>query len=132
MPWKIKSLTDRRSETVPKETVLKQWFEGQTEDVQAAFLVIMKHLIPLSGNGWSRPYVGQLRRECKGLFEIVVSMPDVEHRPIGYFSGVMEFTFLVFATERDGKLVPNSVCDTANRLIKDIAEGKENVRDVTF
>ena len=132
MSWKIKSLTDRRSEKVPKETVLKQWFEAQTDDVQAAFLVIMRHLIPLGGNGWGRPFVGQLRRECKGLFEIVVSMPDVEHRPIGYFSGEMEFTFLAFATERDNKLVPPSVCETAHRLIKDIAKGKEHVRDVTF
>jgi hypothetical protein len=123
---------ERRSAKEPKETVLKIWFEGQTEDVQAAFLVIMKHLIPLRGNAWGRPYVGQLRRECKGLYEIVVSMPDIEHRPIGYFSGRMEFTFLAFATERDGKLVPNSVCETAHRFIRLIDEGKEHVRVVTF
>jgi len=132
MPWTIKSLVERRSTKEPKETVLKIWFESQTEDVQAAFLVIMKYLISLKGNAWGRPYVAQLRRECKGLYEIVVSMPDVEHRPIGSFSGRMEFTFLAFATERGNKLVPSSVCETAHRLIGLIEEGKEHVRIVTF
>lgn len=132
MAWKIKSLTDRRSTEEPKETVLKQWYESQYENVQAAFLVIMRHLIPLAGNGWGRPYVGQLRHECTGLYEIVVSMPDVEHRPIGYFSGEMEFTFVAFATERDHKLVPRSICETAYRLIQAIEEGSEHVRDVNL
>ena len=128
--WTLKSLVDRRSEKDPKETIVKQWFDAQYEDVQDAFLARMKFLRGLPDDGWDRPFVGQLRRkECKGLFEIVISMPDVEHRPIGYFSGTKEFTIVAFATERDGQFNPKTVCETAKRLIKRIEEGTEHVRE---
>jgi len=47
---------------------------------------------------------------------------------LGYFSGKQEFTIVAFATERDGKFDPKSVCETAKKLIKAIKEGTENVR----
>ncbi len=128
--WTLKSLVDRRSEQNPKETIVKQWFEGQYEDVQDAFLARMKFLRGLPDDGWDRPFVGQLRRkECKGLFEIVISAENVEHRPIGYFSGKKEFTIVAFATERDGQFDPKTICETAKRLIKGIEDGTENVRE---
>lgn len=128
--WKLKSLVDRRSEKEPKETIVKQWFDGQYEEVQDAFLARMKFLRGLPENGWDRPYVGQLRRkECKGLFEIVISVENAEHRPIGYFSGRMEFTIVAFAKERNGKFDPKTVCAVAKKLIERIDEGKEHVRE---
>jgi hypothetical protein len=130
--WTLKALVDKRSEETPKSTVVKQWFAGQYEHVQQAFLVRMKFLAGLPADGWDRPYVGQLRHgECKGLYEIVISVADVEHRPIGYFSGKQEFTIVAFATERDGNFDPKSVCATAKKLIQAIKEGKEHVRVFT-
>jgi hypothetical protein len=129
--WTIKGLVDRRSPE--SETIVKQWYESQYEDVQIAFTARMKFLRGLPEDGWDRPYVGQLRRkECKGLFEIVISMPDVEHRPIGYFSGKMEFTIVAFATERDGKFDPKTICETAKRIIQRIADGDERTREIRF
>jgi hypothetical protein len=131
-PWTLKALVDRRSPEAPKSTIVKGWFEGQYDDVQQAFLTRMKFLAGLPKDGWDRPYVGQLRHgECKGLFEIVISVVDVEHRPLGYFSGEMEFTIVAFATERDGKFDPKSVCATAKKLIQAIAKGEEHVRIFT-
>ncbi len=84
-------------------------------------------------NGWDRPFVGQLRKgECKGLFEIVLKVNNVQHRPIGYYSAKMEFTFLAFATERDGKFDPPNVCGTAKKRIEIIREDKERVREFTI
>lgn len=130
--WTLKALVDRRSTKTPKETIVSQWYNAH-EDAQIAFATRMKFLRGLPADGWDRPYVGQLRRkECSGLFEIVISMPDVEYRPIGYFSGKMEFTIVAFATERDGKFNPKSVCETAQRIIRDITDGKEHTRTFTF
>jgi len=130
--WKIKSLVDRRSGE--KQTIIvSQWFGSQNANVQAAFLARMKFLQALPDDGWDRPYVGQLRgKPCKGLYEIVIKVDKVQHRPIGYFSGIMEFTIVSFATERDGKLVPSSTCDVAKETIRRIADGRETTRVVSF
>jgi hypothetical protein len=128
--WVLKGLVDSRT---VNQTVVDQWYRSQSEDVQIAFVTRMKFLRGLPGDGWDRPYVGQLRRkECKGLYEIVISMPDIEHRPIGYFSGEMEFTIVAFATERDSKFEPKTICATAKRLIDRIKSGEETVRVFTF
>jgi hypothetical protein len=127
--WTLKSLTVSGSDRRPIASV---WFDGQTESVQNAFLARMRFLVALSGHGWDRPYVGQLHRECKGLFEIVLKVDNVQHRPIGYFSGKEEFTFLFFATERDHKLDPPGTCKLA-QAAKDIAiSHKERVCEITI
>jgi len=93
----------------------------------------MKFLQGLPHDGWDRPYVGQLRgKPCKGLYEIVITVERVQHRPIGYFSGIMEFTIISFATERDGKLIPRTTCETAKELMQRIADGREQTRVVSF
>jgi hypothetical protein len=124
--WTLKSFTAPDGKT----TLVSEWLDAQDEDVQAAFLTRMKFLRGRPENGWDRPQVGQLRRgECKGLYEIVLKVNGVQHRPLGYYSGKMEFTFVAFATERDGKLVPDGICDTAKQRIKIIEEKKERVRE---
>jgi hypothetical protein len=125
--WRLKSFT------LPdcKTPLVKEWFVMQSEDVQAAFLVRMKDLQRRPGNGWDRPNVGQLRGKCKGLFEIVLKVNKVQHRPLGYFSGKMEFTFLAFATERDGKFNPPDVCKTAQNR-KSLIENEGRVCEIDF
>src|SRR2546422_5051514 len=99
MPWTLKSIT---VSSANNQTIVSEWYEAQSDDVQAAFYTVMSYLKDRPPHGWDRPFVGQLRRECKGLFEIVLTVKGVQHRPIGYFSGHQEFTFIAFATERDG------------------------------
>ena len=125
--WTLKSLTISYSDS---RTVVGEWFNSQTDSVQNAFLVRMKFLVNLPGNAWDRPYVGQLHRKCKGLFEIVLEVENVQHRPIGYFSGKEEFTFLFFATERDGKLDPPNTCWLAQEAKTITLASKERVREI--
>lgn len=109
--WKLKSFTQADKKT----PILEEWFEEQSPSVQTAFLNRMKDLIKKPGNGWNRPDVGQLRHGCSGLYEIVLKVDKVQHRPIGYYSGKEEFTFVAFAIEKGGQFVPKNICDTAFR-----------------
>jgi len=77
--WTFKSFTrpDGRK-------LVAEWYDGQDGTVQAAFITALKLLRALPPDGWDRPDVGQLRRECAGLYEIVLKVNKVQHRPIGY------------------------------------------------
>jgi len=127
--WTLKSLTVSEKDA---ETIVHKWFENQTDAVQTAFLARMKFLVGLPGNGWDRPYVGQLHGQCKGLFEIILEADNVQHRPIGYFSAKEEFTFLLFATEKDDEFRPKNTCKLA-QLAKQIASTcEERVREINI
>lgn len=81
---------------------------------------------------WQRPYIGKLRDKCKGLYEIRFEVGNVQHRPIGYFSGELEFTFLAFATERGSKFNPLHICETAQKRKQLIEQRKERAREFKF
>jgi hypothetical protein len=118
-----------KSFTRPDGTKLvAEWYSEQDGAVKAAFLTAMKLLRDMPPDGWDRPDVGQLRRECTGLFEIVLKVNSVQHRPIGYMSGHAEFTFLIFAIEKDRKL-PLGTCETAKKRIEIIKADKERASE---
>jgi hypothetical protein len=127
MKWTVRGFTLSATDY---RTVVTDWYESQFEDVQAAFYTRMEFLI--ERENWDRPYVGQLRGECRGLFEIVLKVNNVQHRPIGYFSGKQEFTFLAFATERDGEFDPKNICKTAFKRKVIIEANKERAREIRF
>lgn len=55
-----------------------------------------------------------LHGECDGLMELRRQSGNVQYRPIGcYGPGQREVTLLVGATERGGRFVPPSACETA-------------------
>jgi len=130
--WKLRSFT--RPDGTP---ITKKWLRGATSELKAAFLVRMIHLVKLPADGWDRPDVGQLRHgECKGLYEIVLYANKIQHRPLGYFSGKQEFTFLAFAEERGNELDPANICETAQtrRALIENEPNKEKKRvcDITL
>jgi hypothetical protein len=125
--WTLKAFTQDG-----KTTIVSEWYEDQTEAVQAAFEARLEFLTAQPPHVWQRPYVGTLKGECKGLIEIIFEVNNVQHRPIGYFSGKMEFTFLAFATERGGKFDPRKVCAIAKRRKALIEKRKEHAREITL
>lgn len=107
--WKLRCFTNQDGKPISEK-----WLKEATSELKAAFFLRMIALTKLPADGWDRPDVGQLRHgDCKGLFEIVLKANKIQHRPIGYFSGNQEFTFLAFAEERDNKFVPPNICSTA-------------------
>lgn len=127
MAWKLKAFTVSESND---RTIVSEWYDAQTEDVQQAFYTRMEFLVQLAI--WDRPHVGRLRKDCKGLMEIRLTKNKVEYRPIGYMSGPQEFTFLAFATERDGKFDPLHICKTAFNRMATIKGNGRRVREIKF
>jgi hypothetical protein len=127
--WTVKSLT---LSAANQKTIVLDWFENQTEAVQNRFLVEMKFLIGLPGGSWVRPYVGLLHDKCEGLVEIVLTVKEEQYRPIGYFSGEKEFTFLFFAMEKDDEFDPLNTCELAQAAKQITMAHKERIREINF
>ncbi len=125
--WTLKGFTQDG-----KTTIVSAWYEEQTVAVQVAFETRLKFLASQPPQIWQRPYVSKLRGKCKGLIEIRFEVDNVQHRPIGYFSGELEFTILAFATERGSKFDPLEVCAIAKRRKALIEERKEHAREFKF
>lgn len=61
--------------------------------------------------------------------EIRFEVNNIQYRPLGYFSGELEFTILFFAEERGGAFDPPTACEIAkgNKVIIDA--DKERARE---
>jgi len=106
--------------------LIRDWYRTAHAKVKATFDVRIKYLTQRKPQDWKLPYYYRLHGECAGLSEIRFKANGAQHRPIGFFSGDNEFTILVFATEKGGKLAPKSSCKTAQerkKLIKEIGGG---------
>ncbi len=60
--------------------------------------------------------VGQLRRECGGLFELILFVDKIQYRPIGCYGPAKtgEFTLLAGAIEKGGKFTEPDICRRAH------------------
>jgi len=125
--WRLKAFTANF-----RKTIVTEWHAAQEDDVQAAFEIRLKFLRAQPPIVWQRPYIGKLRKECKGLYEIRFEVNNVQHRPIGYYSGEHEFTILAFATERDGQFDPLEICTTARWRKSLIERDRRHAREFTF
>lgn len=110
------------------ELLVKEWYEEVGAFVWQDFKTLLKYLDGQPPANWVRPYTGKLHEDCKGLVELRFDFGNVEYRPIGYYSGKMEFTIVFFATERDGKFDPPTSCEIAQRRRDEIENDKEKAR----
>ncbi len=107
--WVFKSFVTSRN-----QSVVEDWYGSQVPDVRAAFDISLRYLSKQPPSNWVRPYVGTLKRQCAGLWEIRFTVEKVRYRPIGFFGPVrMEFTIVAFATEKGGSFVPAGICESA-------------------
>jgi hypothetical protein len=67
---------------------------------------------------------------CAGLAEIRFKADNVQQRPLGFHSGSQEFTILFWATEKGGKFVPLSACETALRRKAEVLGNKDRADDL--
>jgi hypothetical protein len=125
--WAWKSYVTPRG-----ETLVKEWHGEVDSFVWLEFRTTLEYLDGQPPSNWVRPYVGTLKKDCSGLFEIRLEVKNVQYRPIGYYSGEMEFTILFFAIEKGSKFVPLAACEIAQRRRKDIEEGKEKANEFWF
>lgn len=109
--------------------VVAEWYasEEQRPKVQAKFDQRMRALSGMGPAEWVRPYSDSLD---DGLREIRFEASRIAWRPIGFFSGPMEFTFLIMASEHNDRLVPPEAMTTAKRRMEEVKLNRERARDV--
>ena len=100
------------------EELIRDWYRDVDSKVKAAFDVRTEYLAQRKPQDWQFPYYRALHVECAGLGEIRFKVNNVQHRPIGFFSGKDEFTILFFATEKGETFAPKSACKTAQERKK--------------
>lgn len=107
--WSFRDFVSERG-----ENIILSWLHGlpaqAQEDINTmvGLLEVTERLV--------RPDVGWLRRECDGLLELRVKSGPVQYRPIGcQLLGERIVILLAGATERDRRLEPLNVCETAFR-----------------
>lgn len=112
--------------------VVADWYAAQPDKVQAKFDTRLRYLRQQPRDKWVRPYFDTLSGGCAGLGEIRFEYKNVQHRPIGFSSGEMEYTVLFFAIEKDNKFEPRTTCrQSQNRKIEvQRDESRKNVLEV--
>lgn len=75
---------------------------------------------PTNGAGRGRRSCVENALVCLKSF---LKLTMFQYRPIGFFSGKMEFTFLIFANEVGGKFVPPTACEIAQKRRKELEDG---------
>ena len=113
--------------------IVRDWYNEQAPEVQAAFDVAIEYLRDQPHVKWVRPYFGTLDGKCAGLGEIRFKANKVQHRPIGFFgSKRMQFTILFFAIEKDRKFIPKNTCETAQNRKDLVLQNKVHPHECEF
>ena len=109
MPWSFRCFLSAR-----RRDVVDDWYRGLDDRAQAAFDTRMRFLKQQPITGWKRPHFDKFAGRYRGLGKVRFQSGNVQYRPIGFFSGGQEFTF-VFpeATERGGRWAPRNARDIA-------------------
>ena len=96
----------------------KDWYDSLDKDVQAVFDARLDYLKQQPRNGWSMPHFRLLHGPCVGLGEIRFKVKRVQYRPLGFFGPeANQFTLLVGAIEKGGKIQPASACTSALKYV---------------
>ncbi len=125
--WTFKDFIDGRG-----ENPIRAWLEGLPEKVRVKFTLRLQYLSAEVVH--PRPYVAALHDKkgepCAGLSEIRLDCDGNAYRPLGYYGpGPGEFTLLVGAREKGGRLEPRGACTQATNR-KALIEAEEgHIRD---
>ena len=102
------------------EDVVREWHDKRSVQIRARFLSRIQMLAKLPFDEWNEPLFKNLKGECRGLSEIRFKGDNVQQRPLGFRSREYEFTILLCATEKGGRFVPRTACNTALKRKADV------------
>jgi hypothetical protein len=129
--WKLKGYITSRG-----ANIVNEWCANVADEVWMAFAFNMDYLAGQPIQNWKRPWSAVLggskrgrKKGCSGLVEIIFEVGNVQYRPLGYFSGNSEFTFVFFAEERGDEFDPPTACAIAKSHIAIIEADKERARE---
>ncbi|MEQ8377407.1 hypothetical protein [Parvibaculum sp.] len=108
------------------------WRGGVSDAVAYKFEGRMRFLQELPANAWVRPYAASLKGDGAGLVEIRFQCEKVQHRPIGFFSGAREFTFVFVAIEKGWRFKPRSTIKIANSRKREVIADRSRAHACEF
>lgn len=112
-----------------RENVILGWLNEIPKPVKAKINALIRRLEIVER--LDVPEVRMLHGECDGLMELRRTAGNLQYRPICcYGPGRGEVTLLAGATERGGRFVPSSMCETARaRRARLTEEGRTREHD---
>lgn len=105
-------------------TGVRNVYENASRAVQGKFFSRLVTLAQLDISQWREPLFKTLTNQS-GLSEIRFKAEGVQQRPLGFRSGQHEYTLLLWATERGGRFVPRSACETAKSRMTEVIADRE-------
>jgi len=111
------------------ENEVLRWTNSLPQKAQAKIDTII--LLLRGFEVWPEQYVSAVRG-CPGIFELKVKWGGIQYRPLGFYGpGRREFTLLLGAIEKGGKLPPNA-CDTASQRKRIVLRDRGRSREHEF
>jgi hypothetical protein len=97
------------------------WYKTLSLKNKAKWDNIFNYLKSAPRTAWQRPYIGTLQGDkCNNLFEARFFFEKVQHRPLGFFGpNGNQFTFLLYAKEKNGNFIPPDACILATKRMID-------------
>jgi hypothetical protein len=93
---------------------IRPWMDSLPKKAQARIDSIIRYLQIV--DVWPGQYISD-RKDCDKIYELRIASGGVQYRPLGFFGPQRrEFTILLGATEKGGKLEPRDFCTIATRL----------------
>lgn len=120
-----------------KRSEVQECYDAATESMKASFEVAIEYLQAQPRQNWVRPRAAKLQKgkenEFREYFEIRFKCDNVQQRPIGYFGPKEnEFTILIWATEKGGKIIPTTWKKTADQRRISIDNGEDHAKKIEF
>ena len=127
MNWRILNYLNERG-----ENEIRNWIRSLPPKARAKVANRILLLQTWPGATWPLQYVSALRG-FKGIHEFRVVFSGVQYRPLGcYGPGEREYTLLLGAIEKGGRLEPLGACETAVARRMIVLQDGSRVRDHEF
>jgi hypothetical protein len=104
---------------------IRVWIDSLPTAAQVKIDTIIRYLE--ATQVWPPQYISALK-DCAEIYELRIVSAGVQYRPLGYFGpgpGRYQFTLLMGAIEKGGKLEPREFCKVATRR-REIVNGDRN------
>lgn len=103
---------------------IRIWIDSLPKAAQARIDTILGYL-QITVWPWPEQYISALKT-CNDIYELKIKSSGVQYRPLGFYGPQRrEFTILMGAVEKGGKLRPKEFCTIATRL-REIVNGNRN------
>jgi len=118
-------------ESSSEKNEIQATYDSGTEELKAELEVALAYLKVRDRQDWRRPHAHKMSK-CKkfrDFFEIRFKANNLQQRPIGYFGpDKNDFTILIWATEKGGKLKPEDWFKIADRRRNEIINNEAKVK----